>query len=547
MTSRADICINIEDINDNPPQFASSVYTFKVAENLPSNKSTNRIGHFIGKIQATDRDTGPNARIQYSVSQNAKGIVEIDATNGSLYLITPFDREKTRQFVFTVIATDQAEGNHTTYSKLSGSAEVRIIVTDMNDCQPEFESANYNFEVEENVELAEVGRVKATDADTGDYGRVRYSLAVDEHQTGGSNHSYRPNGNSMITSLFQIDPRMGIIRLRGHLDREKRVHYEFLVHAVDNVPLNTESPSGHSGVRFTATATVLVVVLDQNDNPPQIQSPRNLAEFMLSPDQMVAGTTIFTIDAADNDQGENATIEYELMIPEVPPENSSDLATTTRVAKNFPFAIDQTTGVCYLKQNLPPIGSDGSNIYVFRVKAYDLGTPSSLNSTVTVRIVRGNKALSGSYTDPFLINNGYRSEGVVKVGGTGGHYSGGEWLGDWGADTGGVPNKTLAIIVAAVFAVIILLTILIFVYFRHQKSFSTRTIINGVLGSQPPNKCREGYIAETQQSRKRINTPITQSFVPYATAREHVRSMFELDPSFSLIASNRRSDISGHS
>uniref|UniRef100_A0A0R3THU6 Cadherin domain protein n=1 Tax=Rodentolepis nana TaxID=102285 RepID=A0A0R3THU6_RODNA len=462
LTSRADICINIEDINDNPPQFASSVYTFKVAENLPSNKSTNRIGHFIGKIQATDRDTGPNARIQYSVSQNAKGVVEIDAINGSLYLITPFDREKTRQFVFTVIATDQAEGNHTTYSKLSGSAKVRIIVTDMNDCQPEFESANYNFEVEENVELAEVGRVKATDADTGDYGRVRYSPAVDEHQTGGSNHSYRPNGNSMITSLFQIYPRRGIIRLRGHLDREKRVHYEFLVHAVDNISLNTENPSGHSTVRFTATATVLVVVLDQNGNPPQIQSPRNLAEFMLSPDQMVAGTTIFAAMLL--------TMIKEKMPPsntnisEALPENSSDLA-TTRVAKSFLFAIDQTTGVCYLKQNLPPIGIDGSNIYVFRVKAYDLGTPGSLNFIVTVRIVRGNKALSGSYTDPFLINNGYRSEGVVKVGGTGGHYSGGEWLGDWEADTGCVPNKTLAIIVAAVFAVIILLTILIFVHF----------------------------------------------------------------------------------
>lgn len=493
LTSRADICIIIEDINDNPPQFLSSVYTFKVAENLPSNRSTNRIGHFIGNVYATDRDTGPNAKIQYYVSQNAKGIVEIDSNNGSLYLITPFDREKTKQFVFTAIATDQAEGNQTTYGKLSSSAEVRIVVTDMNDSQPEFESANYNFEVEENVELAEVGRVKATDADTGDYGRVRYSLAVDEHQTPGSNHPNKQSVNAMITSLFQIDPRLGIIRLRGHLDREKRIHYEFLVLAVDNVPLNIDNPSSHSAVRFTATATVLVMVLDQNDNPPQIQSPRNLAEFVLSPDQMVAGTTIFTINATDSDQGENATIKYELIIPEIPPENSSDL-TTARMTRNFPFAIDQTAGVCYLKQNLPPLGSDGSNIYTFRVKAYDLGTPTSLNSTVTVRIIRGNKALSGSYADSFLINNRYGNEGLAKVGGTGGHYSGEEWLSEWGADTGGIPNKTLAIIVAAVFAVVILLAILIIVHFRHQKSFNTRTIINGVLGSQPPNKCREGYI-----------------------------------------------------
>lgn len=498
LTSRADICINVEDVNDNPPQFSSNVYTFKVAENLPSNRSQhfpiNRSGQFIGKVHATDRDTGPNANIRYHLSQNTKGIVEVDSENGSLYLISPFDREKTKQFIFTVIATDQVESNQTAYNKLSSTAEVRIIVTDMNDCQPEFESSNYNFEVEENVELAEVGRVKAIDADIGDYGRVRYSLANDDSQaSGGSSHASKQSADASITSVFQIDPRLGIIRLRGHLDREKRVHYEFLVLAVDNVPLSGENPSSHSTVRFTATATVFVMVLDQNDNPPQILSPRNLAEFMLSPDQMVAGTTIFTIDASDSDQGENATIEYELIIPESLPENSSDM-TTAGITKNFPFAIDQTAGVCYLKQNLPPLGSDGSNLYTFRVKAYDLGTPNSLNSTVTVRILRGNKALSGSYADSFLVHNRYGNEGLLKGGGDGGPYSGGEWLSEWGGETGGIPNKTLAVIIVSVFAVIILLAILICVYFRHQRSFNARMIVNGVLGSQSANKCEEGYI-----------------------------------------------------
>ncbi|KAM7541616.1 hypothetical protein Aperf_G00000027013 [Anoplocephala perfoliata] len=505
LTSHAEICINVEDVNDNPPQFSSNVYTFKVAENLPSNRSQhfsiNKNGQFLGKVHATDRDIGPNANIRYHLSQNTKGIVEVDSENGSLYLISPFDREKTKQFIFTVIATDQVEGNQTAYSKLSSTAEVRLIVTDMNDCQPEFESANYNFEVEENVELAEVGRVKATDADTGDYGRVRYSLANDAGQaSGGSSHATKQSTDASITSLFQIDPRLGIIRLRGHLDREKRVHYEFLVLAVDNVPLSGENPLSHSAVRFTATATVFVMVLDQNDNPPQIMSPRNLAEFMLSPEQMVAGTTIFTIDATDSDQGENATIEYELIVPDSLPENSSDMA-TTGMTKNFPFAIDQTAGVCYLKQNLPPLGSDGSNLYTFRVKAYDLGTPNSLNSTITVRILRGNKALSGSYADSFLLHNRYINEGgQLKGGGDGGPYSGGEWLSEWGGETGGIPNKTLAIIIASVFAVIILLAILICVYFRHQRSFNARMIVNGVLGSQPANKCAEGYIAGELES-----------------------------------------------
>ncbi|EUB59636.1 Protocadherin-7 [Echinococcus granulosus] len=502
LTSRVDVCINIEDVNDNPPQFSSSSYTFRVAENLPSNGSRQfslgKSGHFIGKVLATDRDTLQNAKIEYSLSSNTKGIVEIDAENGSLYLITPFDREKTKQFVFTVIATDQAESNRTVYGRLSSTAEVRIIVTDMNDCQPEFESANYNFEVEENAELAEVGRVKATDADMGDFGRVRYSLAADDIQNAGGTHLVsRQSANALIASLFQIDPRLGIIRLRGHLDREKRVHYEFLVLAVDNVPISGEAPVSHSAVRFTATATVLVMVLDQNDNPPQILSPRNLAEFILSPDQMVAGTTIFTIEGSDSDQGENATIEYELVLPESVTDNSSDL-NSARLLKNFPFAVDQTAGVCYLKQNLPPLGTDGANLYTFQVKAYDLGTPSSLNSTVTVRILRGTKALSGTYTDSFLIHNRYGTEGIPKGADGGGAYPGGEWLGDWSGETGGIPNKTLAIIVAAVFAVVILLAILVYVYFRHLRTFSTRMIVNGVLGNPQTIKGAEGYNTVTK-------------------------------------------------
>ena len=499
LTSRAEVCVNIEDVNDNPPHFSSSIYTFKVAENLPSNRSRQfligRSGHFIGKVLATDRDTGQNAKIEYSLSPNTRGIVEIDSENGSLYLISPFDREKTRQFSFTVIATDQVEGNNKAYSQLSSTAEVRIIVTDMNDCQPEFESLNYNFEVEENVELAEVGRVKATDADMGDFGRIRYSLAVDDHHhPGGTNLANSHNSNLMITNLFQIDPRQGIIRLRGHLDREKRVHYEFLVLAVDNVPLSDETLNSHSSIRFTATATVLVMVLDQNDNPPQILSPRNLAEFILSSDQMVAGTTIFTIEANDSDQGENATIEYELIIPESVPENSSD-TNPGRPAKSFPFAIDQTAGVCYLKQNLPPLGSDGANLYTFRVKAYDLGIPNSLNSTVTVRILRGTKVLSGTYTDSLYIDNRYGTEGNPKGIGGGGPLGGGEWLSDWGAEAGGIHSKTLAIIVAAVFAVVVLLAILVFIYFRHQRAFNARMMVNGVLGNPQTNKGSEGFIS----------------------------------------------------
>lgn len=510
LTTRSKICIEIEDVNDNPPIFASSVYTFKVPENVPAfpNNSNNRglrsNRYFIGNVVASDKDTDHNTYIEYSLSPNANGVVEIDSTNGSLFLISPFDREKITEFAFTVIAADQKTPNIVNAtSQLSSTAEVRIVVVDVNDCQPEFELSNYNFEVEENVELAEVGRVSAEDADTGDFGRVRYRLsAVNSQQDGGGSTSdtdYQ-SAQALIMSLFQIDPRLGVIRLRGHLDREKRVHYEFLVLAVDNVPLNGDPASGWMVTRFTATTTVLVMVLDQNDNPPKIHSPRNLAEFMLSSDQMIAGTTVFTIQASDADQGENATVEYALVLPDKPHESTN--VTTSEAAAwpsptSFPFAVDQMAGICYLKQNLPQLSSGGAKAYTFQVRAYDLGVPKSLNSTITVRILRGAKLPGAPYADPTLLNYESQSGEVARTGLSGaGALEGPEWWSEWGGETAGngaIPSKTLIIIVTAVFAIALLLGILIFIYFRHQKVFSNRALVNGVIGGPRDTKGPEGY------------------------------------------------------
>nr|VZI26648.1 unnamed protein product [Spirometra erinaceieuropaei] len=546
LTSHANVCIEIEDVNDNPPQFTSNLYTFRMTENVPSpslggntGSVRNRFhnlrhghgpGHFIGKVYATDKDAGINAAVEYSLSSNANGVVDIDPVNGSLYLLTPFDREKTQQFVFAVIATDRRPASGTDVKqeesgkveRLSSTAEVRIIIDDVNDCPPEFDSSSYNFEVEENVELAEVGRVTATDADTGDFGRVRYRIAYDPgpsftssslnqndsafNSSTARQHLLRQNSHLAITSQFQIDSRLGIIRLRGRLDREKKTHYEFLVLAVDNVPSAIEvGQGGQRGllVSFTATATVLVMVMDQNDNAPQIISPRNLAEFMLSPEQMIAGTTIFTIQATDSDLGENATVEFELMetgLPfRMPAEsggenlpsqvrslNVSDgkgavgkdgTTASTNALSQFPFAIDRTIGICYLKQNLPPITNGGANSYTFRIKAYDLGSPVSLNSTITVRITRGSPDVKGGRFPANYIGS-YRE---LEDGGSVGEY--------------GLSDKSMIIVLTTVFALLLLFAVLLLIFFRHRRNLHNRSLVNGVLGKTVDDKTTDGYVA----------------------------------------------------
>ncbi|VDL88690.1 unnamed protein product [Schistocephalus solidus] len=562
LTSHVNVCIEIEDVNDNPPQFTSNLYTFRMAENVPSHSLVGSIGtvrnrfynlrhrhgygHFIGKVHATDNDAGLNAAIEYSLSSNANGVVDIDPVNGSLYLLTPFDREKTQQFVFAVIATDRRPASGTEVKqedgskpeRLSSTAEVRILIDDVNDCPPEFDSSSYNFEVEENVELAEVGRVTVTDADMGDFGRVRYRIAHDpgpgftpshltqndstSNSSAARQHLLHQNSHLAITSQFQIDSRLGVIRLRGRLDREKKTHYEFLVLAVDNVPSAVEvGQGGHRGhlVSFTATATVLVMVTDQNDNAPQIISPRNLAEFILSPEQMIAGTTIFTIQATDSDLGENATVEFELMeagLPfRLPADSGNDnlptqlgsfnasngrrgtekdgMTASVNALSQFPFAIDRTIGICYLKQNLPPITNGGTNSYTFRIKAYDLGSPVSLNSTITVRITRGlpSKIPAGSEA---YVPSSYLD---IKGGRYPANYVGGyrelEDVGSVGEY--GLSDKSMIIVLTTVFALLLLFAILLLIFFRHRRNQHNRNLVNGVLGKPAEDKTAEGYVA----------------------------------------------------
>ena len=55
--------INILDVNDNIPQFTGLPYKLTVVE-------TAELGTSVGKIQATDKDSGQNAEIVYSLDDS---------------------------------------------------------------------------------------------------------------------------------------------------------------------------------------------------------------------------------------------------------------------------------------------------------------------------------------------------------------------------------------------------------------------------------------------------------------------------------------------
>jgi hypothetical protein len=71
--------VMIDDRNDNPPKFDSSVYTPTIVRSLDVNK-------VVTTVLATDHDKGINAEVTYSLVENPYGRFRIDADTGTIFL-----------------------------------------------------------------------------------------------------------------------------------------------------------------------------------------------------------------------------------------------------------------------------------------------------------------------------------------------------------------------------------------------------------------------------------------------------------------------------
>ncbi|XP_043845814.1 protocadherin beta-16-like [Dromiciops gliroides] len=123
------ITVFISDINDNPPVFIQTVYTLYLREN-------NTPALHIGSISASDRDSGTNAKVTYSLQPPETGdlplfsYISINSDNGHLYALRSLDYEAIQTLQFTVRATDGGS------PALSSQALVQIVVQDENDNSP---------------------------------------------------------------------------------------------------------------------------------------------------------------------------------------------------------------------------------------------------------------------------------------------------------------------------------------------------------------------------------------------------------------------------
>ncbi|XP_032795630.2 cadherin-99C isoform X2 [Daphnia magna] len=408
--------------NIKAPAFTKESYEISVDEASPVNS-------VVYTFQAKDQE---NDRIIYSiVAGNELGHFKMEKSNGSLLLAETIDREQLSRYVLTVKAEDSGG--------LSSVAQVMIRVLDSNDRSPEFVDLPYIFRVKENDITGYIGRVHAKDADIEKNGQISYSLPSDPNfvinsQTGElkskapldyetervhlvviaaqdsgsqprvttatatvvvldfpderpkfSQQKYEADvpeniidffvtqvqatdmdSESSVTytirqgdvDKFRIDPQSGIVRTRRALDYERQAQYVLVIGTIENTEINDPQ----------ATTTLFVNVQDRNDVAPVYSSlPRPVRLRSTVP----VGQVVTTVIAFDGDgTNPNNQVRYELV------NNSNKVG-------QF-FRINAESGVISTRDNLR---KDSEREYKLRIRAYDLGKPTSLSTLATVTVL----------------------------------------------------------------------------------------------------------------------------------------------------------------
>ncbi|XP_058671536.1 protocadherin gamma-B5-like [Ammospiza caudacuta] len=266
--------VAIEDVNDNSPVFSKAALEVEIGEwTLP--------GARFPLEMARDADAGSNSLLTYQLTINPSFSLAMKEKPGGkkqpeLVLERPLDREKQSSIDLVLTAVDSGEPAR------SGTVQVRINVTDLNDNPPVFSKNVYEARVAENLPAGSlVLRVRATDADVGSNGRVSYSFG---------------NVPDIVPSLFTVDSDSGEIRTVAPLDFEEEKKYVFGLEATD-------------GGGLTDHCEVHIDITDENDNTPEI-TILSLSSPVL--EDAPVGTVVAVLNVNDPDSGENGQVSCEL-------------------------------------------------------------------------------------------------------------------------------------------------------------------------------------------------------------------------------------------
>ncbi|KAM9315257.1 protocadherin-18a [Pholidichthys leucotaenia] len=283
MPAHCKILVKVVDVNDNKPDISVTLMSTQGNGDAAYISEASPLDTFVALVRVEDLDSGLNGEVECKL--HGQGYFKLQKTYENNYMIltnVTLDREKRSEFSLTVVAEDRGTPS------LSTVKHFTVHVTDENDNPPHFEKGRYEiFKSENNAPGAYLASIMATDPDLDANGQVSYSIL--ENAVHGSS----------ISTYVTIDPSNGAIYALRTFDREDVSRISFVVQARD-----AGKPA------LVSNATVILNILDENDNPPVIVVPQlwNFTADVPASKFTEAGNLVTVVRATDRDTGVNAEL-----------------------------------------------------------------------------------------------------------------------------------------------------------------------------------------------------------------------------------------------
>uniref|UniRef100_A0A8C5MD56 Cadherin domain-containing protein n=1 Tax=Leptobrachium leishanense TaxID=445787 RepID=A0A8C5MD56_9ANUR len=337
LVTHSKVLVEVIDENDNAPEISIASITFPIREDVMP-------GTRIVLIKVSDQDSEENGNVDCQIIGNVP--FQLIMSSSKYYKIVTtntMDREKESSYNITVLATDKGS------FPLSTTKTISINISDVNDNPPVFSKGTYAAYVpENNLPGSSIYRMQALDYDAGDNAKIFYFISSINTE------------DTPVSSYLSINVETGVLYAQRSFDYEQHKEFQIQVTATDN-----GSPS------LSSNATLMVHIMDQNDNAPRILYPStegaDSTYFEMVSLASEDNALITKVVAVDADSGHNSWLSYHFI----------------QASEPSPFSINQHTGEIRTTRAF-----DQKDVLKYKVMVLvkDNGIPS-MSATVTISLI----------------------------------------------------------------------------------------------------------------------------------------------------------------
>ncbi|ELU18572.1 hypothetical protein CAPTEDRAFT_176056 [Capitella teleta] len=272
-SGRMTVVIEVQDVNDNLPNFEKQNYDFEITEDVDE-------GFIIGSVVAADLDSGDNGVVIYEIEdQNLADVIFLNSSTGVLSSMGAMDRDTVETYTFRVTARNKDPNS------LSSFTTVTLTVLDVNDNAPlakiRGSDDDQTVHITESASIDSfVAHITISDPDKGENGTFDCAIQSTHFD---------------LIQLFKTEYKLVT---KHSLDRESQAAY--------NIDINCQD---HGSVPQASSKTVTVVVDDENDNAPRFGKSMYSGSLL---ENNHVGVFLVSVQAMDPDEGSNGTVRYAL-------------------------------------------------------------------------------------------------------------------------------------------------------------------------------------------------------------------------------------------